>query len=206
MKRDIAILALLALVLPGHTAVAQTSEIRVGEPVTVELPGSARVEIYGGSGHILLKRAAGSQVVVSVVKSKLAADFPVTMLKTPEGITICAVYPSDDPKKPHACLPGGKGRLYAGNPQKLPEIGINVELPDGMAASASMGAGEVRSTAITGDVTFYPIAARSPSPTAVSATFGRSSACSVTSRRASPTASNGGRCGSIRPAAVACAW
>jgi len=151
----VAVLSWLALVVAGPSSTAQTSEIRVGEPATVELPSGARVEVYGGSGHILLKKAAGANVVISVVKSKLAADVPVTMLKTPDGITICAVYPTEDPKKPHACVPGGKGRLYAGNPQKLPEIGINVELPDGMAATASMGAGEVRSTAVTGDVTLY---------------------------------------------------
>ena len=148
-------LSLLALTLPYRSSIAQTSEVRVGEPASVELPSGARVEVYGGSGYILLKKAPGSNVVVSVVKSKLAADVPVTMLKTPEGITICAVYPSEDPKKPHACAPGGKGRLYAGNPQKLPDIGITVELPDGMAAAASMGAGEVRSTTVTGDVSLY---------------------------------------------------
>ena len=151
----VVLLGLLALLPPDRVALAQTSEIRVGEPVTVELPVGARVEVYGGSGYVLLKKAAGSQVAVSVVKSKLAADVPVTMLKTSEGITICAVYPTEDPKKPHECVPGGKGRLYAGNPTKLPDIGITVELPDGMAAAASMGAGEVRSTAVTGDVTLY---------------------------------------------------
>jgi hypothetical protein len=121
----------------------------------VPLAGGARVEVYGGSGFILLKKAAGADVVVTVVKSKIAADYPITMLKTPEGITICAVYPAEDAKKPHECLPGGKGRLYDGNPTKLPDIGITVELPDGMAATASMGAGEVRSTSVTGDVVLY---------------------------------------------------
>jgi hypothetical protein len=154
-KQTVVVLGLLAIVFPDPSSVAQGTEIRVGEPATVELPSGARVEVSGGNGHIWLKRATGPHVVVSVVKSKLAADVPVTMVKTPEGVTICAVYPTADPKKPHACVPGGKGRLYAGNPQKLPEIGINVELPDGMAATASMGAGEVRSTAVTGDVSLY---------------------------------------------------
>lgn len=153
--RTVAVLALFAVALPDRSSRAQTSEVRVGEPATIPLPGSARVEVYGGSGHILLKKAASDHVVVSVVKSKLAADVPVTVVKTAEGLTICAVYPAHDQKKPHECVPGGKGRLYAGNPQKLPEIGITVELPDGMAASASIGAGEVRSTAVTGDVTLY---------------------------------------------------
>ncbi len=153
--RTAAVFALLALVLPDRFSGAQTSEIQVGQPTTVPLPSGARVEVYGGSGYILLKKAANAQVVVSVVKSKLAADVPVTMVKTSEGITICAVYPAQDPKKPHECVPGGKGRLYDGNPQKLPDIGITVELPDGMAATASIGAGEVRSNAVTGDVLLY---------------------------------------------------
>ncbi|HUR33306.1 MAG TPA: hypothetical protein VM032_05890 [Vicinamibacterales bacterium] len=154
--RAAAALALLALVLPDRPSHAQTTDVKVGEPATVTLPAGARVEVYGGSGYILLKKAAGPGVVVSVVKSKLAADStPVTMLQTPEGLTICAVYPAEDPKKPHACVPGGKGRIYDGNPQKLPDIGITVELPDGMPATANLGAGEVRSNAVTGDVTLY---------------------------------------------------
>lgn len=153
--RTAAALALLALVLPDRFSQAQTSEVRVGEPATIALPAGARVEVYGGSGYVLLKKATGTDVVVSVVKSKLAADMPVTILKTPEGITICAMYPAADPKKPHECIPGGKGRLYDGNPQKLPDMGITVELPDGMAATASIGAGEVRSTTVTGDVTLF---------------------------------------------------
>ncbi len=153
--RTAAVFALLALVLPDRFSRAQAIEILVGQPTTVALPSGARVEVYGGSGYILLKKGTNAEVVVSVVKSKLAADVPVTMLKTAEGMTICAVYPAQDAKKPHECVPGGKGRLYEGNPQKLPDIGITVELPDGMAATASIGAGEVRSNAVTGDVVLY---------------------------------------------------
>ena len=153
--RTAAVCALLAIVLADRVSSAQTDEIRVGQPTTVPLPSGARVEVYGGSGYILLKKATTADVVVAVVKSKLAADVPVTMLKTPEGITICTVYPAQDAKKPHECVPGGKGRLYEGNPQKLPDIGITVELPDGMAATASIGAGEVRSNSVTGDVSLY---------------------------------------------------
>jgi hypothetical protein len=147
--------ALLALVLPDRSSGAQATEVQVGQPATVTLPAGARVEVYGGSGYVLLKKAAGANVVVSVVKSKLAAEVSVTMLKTPEGITICAVYPAEDQKKPHACIAGGTGRIYDGNPQKLPDIGITVEVPDGMAASASIGAGEVRSNTVTGNVVLY---------------------------------------------------
>ena len=153
--RTAAAFALLAFVLPDRFSRAQTSEIRVGQPTTVPLPSGARVEVYGGSGYILLKKATDAHVVVSVVKSKLAADVPVTMLKTSEGITICTVYPAQDPKKTHECVAGGTGRLYDGNPQKLPDIGITVELPDGMAASASIGAGEVRSNVVTGAVLLH---------------------------------------------------
>jgi hypothetical protein len=155
LLRSATVYVLVALVLPDRVASAQTSEVQVGQPSTVTLPVGARVEVSGGSGYILLKKATGPNVVISVVKSKLAADVPVTMMKTPEGLTICAVYPAGDPKKPHECLPGGKGRIYAGNPEKLPDIGITVELPESVAASASLGAGEVRSTAVTGDVQLY---------------------------------------------------
>ena len=51
--------ALLALVMPARFSRAQTSDVRAGEPATVTLPGGARVEVYGGSGFVLLKKAAG---------------------------------------------------------------------------------------------------------------------------------------------------
>src|SRR5688572_28671177 len=108
--RTAAALALLALVMPDRPASAQTTELRVKEPITVPLPSGARLEVYGGSGYILLQKATGADVVVSVVKSMLAETAPVMMLKTTDGIPICAVYPSTDPKKPHECVPGGKGR------------------------------------------------------------------------------------------------
>ena len=155
LLRTAAGLALLALVVPDRPSTAQASEVRVGEPATVPVSSGARVEVYGGTGFVLLKKGTKADVVVTVVKSKLAADVPVTMLKTPEGLTICAVYPAEDPKKPHECVPGGKGRIYDGNPQKLAEIGITVEVPDGMPATGSIGAGEVRSTSVTGDVVLY---------------------------------------------------
>lgn len=50
-------LALLALVLPDRFSRALTSEIQVGQPTAVALPSGARVEVYGGSGYILLKKA-----------------------------------------------------------------------------------------------------------------------------------------------------
>lgn len=148
-------LALLALAVPDRPSAAQPIEVRVGEPATVPVASGARVEVYGGTGYVLLKKGTTADVVVTVVKSKLAADVPVTILKTPDGLTICAVYPAGDPKKPHECVPGGKGRIYDGNPQKLAEIGISVELPEGVAATASIGAGEVRSNSVTGDVVLY---------------------------------------------------
>lgn len=151
-----ALCALLALALPDRWSAAQeTSEIRVGQPTTVTVPSGTRVDVYGGNGYILLKKGTSAHVVVSTVKSKLAADVPVTMVKTPEAIVVCAIYPASNPKKPHECVAGGRARVYDGNPQKLPEIGITVELPEGMAAAASIGAGEVRATAVAGEAVLY---------------------------------------------------
>lgn len=150
----------LALLLHATNVLAQSAPpaptaetaLTPGTPTTLSLPKGSRVEVFGGSGYVLLKKATGTDVVVSVVKSKLATDVPVTLLTTAEGVTICAVYPSTDAKKPHACVPGGKGRIYAGNPTKLPDIGVTVELPDGVDATADIGAGELRSLSVSGTV------------------------------------------------------
>lgn len=157
IARTIPALALLlhasnGLAQPAPSTGGEDTALAPGTPTTLSLPAGARVEVFAGNGYVLLKKATGTDVVVSVAKAKLAADVPVTLLKTPEGITICTVYPSTDAKKPHACVPGGKARIYAGNPTKLPTIGVTVELPDGVGATADIGAGEVRSLSITGTV------------------------------------------------------
>jgi hypothetical protein len=152
--RAVTALALL-LTVAAPRAVAQETELVPGTPVTISLEKAQRVEVFAGSGYVLLKKATGPDVVVSVAKAKLAAEARVVMLQGAEGLTICTVYPSDDPKKPHACVPGGKGRIYQGNPTKLPDIGVTVELPDGIDASASIGAGEVRSLSVVGTVVLY---------------------------------------------------
>ena len=81
-------------------------------------------------------------------------DVRVVMLKTPDGVTICTVYVSTDPKKPTECLPGGEGRLVAGETKKS-RVRFRIKMPAGVHVSARIEDGDLRSDKITGNLRLY---------------------------------------------------
>ncbi len=73
------------------------------------------IEIKGINGSISAEPASGDQVEVSATKTGRRSDPSQVSIKVVEhagGVTICAVYPSDDPGDPNTCEPGhGNGRM-----------------------------------------------------------------------------------------------
>ena len=146
----------VACVLLFHVAnaLAQPAELPVGTQ-SLPIAKGALVELFGGSGYMILKKAAGDQATITIAKAPLAADVRVMMVPQPEGVTICTVYPSKDPKKPHDCLPGGQARMFQGKAKSLPDVGITLALPAGVAVRASLAAGDVKADGVEGDLDLY---------------------------------------------------
>jgi hypothetical protein len=142
------------LLCPVTNSLAQPVELPVGTQ-SLPIATGALLELFGGSGYMILKKAAGDQATITIAKAPLAADVRVMMVTRPEGVTICTVYPSKDPKKPHECLPGNKGRIYQGKAKSLPDVGITLGLPPGVAVNASLAAGDIKSDGVEGDINVY---------------------------------------------------
>jgi hypothetical protein len=142
------------LSFPLANALAQPAELPVGTE-SLPIASGALVEVFGGSGYLILKRAAGDQAVITIAKAPLAADVRVLAITRPDGITVCTVYPSKDPKKPHDCLPGGTARIYQGKAKSLPDVGITLALPAGVAVKANLAAGDVKADGVEGDLDLY---------------------------------------------------
>jgi hypothetical protein len=134
-----------------------------------QTPGAEAVDIVSGtkipvargdtlslaavSGEAFFSETTEDEIAV-VYARDVPQDVRVVMLKTPQGVTICTVYVSTDPKKPTACLPGGEGRLVAGETKKS-RVRFRIKLPVGVHVSARILDGDLRSDKITGNVRLY---------------------------------------------------
>ena len=87
-----------------------TAEFRWDGPVA---PGGA-VEIKGVNGAIEARLSTSGRVEV-VADRRGRRDDPervrIEVIEYGGGVTICAVYPSDDAARPNECLPGSEGRM-----------------------------------------------------------------------------------------------
>jgi hypothetical protein len=96
----------------------------------------------------------GDQVVVEYARD-VPADVKIVTLTTTEGVTICTVYASSNPKKPVECLPGGKGRLTDGKAKDQSRVKFRIRVPAGVHVSAMIGEGDLKSIGIVGNLRFY---------------------------------------------------
>jgi hypothetical protein len=111
------------------------------------------VEIKGVNGAIHAERASGGEVEVRA-ELRGRRDDPETVemvvLQHENGVTICAVYPSEDEDRPNECLPGEHGRM---NVRKNDvEVEFFVRVPAGVGLTARTVNGDVDATGIDGDV------------------------------------------------------
>ena len=103
----------LATIARGGAAQSPAVEIATG--TNIPLATGATLEFRAVNGEASFLDAPGDQVVVEYARD-VPADVKIFMLTTPDGVTVCTVYATADPKKPTECLPSGKGRLAAGKP------------------------------------------------------------------------------------------
>ena len=73
----------------------------------------ALVEINGVHGNVYAERTSGEEVEVVAMKrggsEELIDDVKIEVVEHDKGVTVCAVYPSDDPAKPFECRPTSGG-------------------------------------------------------------------------------------------------
>ena len=142
----------------SSAAVAQTpppsSELAAGQ-TRVTMARGKLLEFKGSNTAVEITKSAGAEAVFTVVKDAAAANIRVQLVTHDKGVTVCAVYPSKDPKKPNECLPGVKGRLSQGNPKDLPALRVRIEVPAGVDMSATTAFGDLKSTGAPGNLSLY---------------------------------------------------
>lgn len=144
----LAILALLVAVQP--VGAQRQDDFRW----TGTLSAGRIVEISGVNGRIEARPASGREIEVTAVKRGRRSDpreVEIQVVDHSDGVTICAVYPTDRGNRPNECRPGGGGRNNTNNNDV--EVNFTVRLPAGLGFSGRTVNGAVTVTGADGDVT-----------------------------------------------------
>ena len=112
------------------------------------------IEIKGINGKVEASAASGNQVQVVATKSSRLSDVSSVQIETIEhadGVTICAVYPSDLPDE---CKPGAGDRINRDNDV---EVDFTVQVPAGVRFIGRNINGNIEANSIDGNVEAYTV-------------------------------------------------
>jgi opacity protein-like surface antigen len=115
-------------------------------------PGQA-IEIKGINGDVDAGPASGDRVEVTAVKRGRRSDPASVQVKVVEhagGVTLCAVYPSSEGRRPNECLPGEGGHLGANDNDV--SVRFTVRVPAGVRFVGRTVNGDVAAENLSGDV------------------------------------------------------
>ncbi|MGB7924972.1 MAG: DUF4097 family beta strand repeat-containing protein [Pyrinomonadaceae bacterium] len=111
------------------------------------------IEIKGVNGGIRAEGSTGSEVEVVAVKKSRRSDpnsVRIQVVEHGNGVTICAVYPSSDSKRPNVCGAGDEGHNSVQNNDVQVEFVVRV--PAGVRFSGHTVNGGVEATSLGADV------------------------------------------------------
>lgn len=114
--------------------------------------GSA-IEIKGVNGGIRAEGSSGSEVEVVAIKKAQRSDpnsVRIEVIEHSNGVTICAVYPSGDSKRPNVCGAGREGHSSVHNNDV--QVDFIVRVPTGVRFQGRTVNGEVEATSLGADV------------------------------------------------------
>lgn len=160
MLKNIAALAGFCLIAIGAAPTAASGavvdmmvEVQQDFEWSGQLAAGKTLEVKGVNGDVEARGVSGSGAAVKAVK-KARKDDPSTVrievIEHSGGVTICAVYPTREGKKPNKCAPGNEGRMNTHNNDV--QVSFTVHVPDGVKFRGSSVNGEVRAENLTADV------------------------------------------------------
>ncbi len=116
------------------------------------------IEIKGINGEISAELARGNEVEVEARlhgRDDDPDEIEMVVLEHDNGVTICAVYPSEDRDEPNECRPGGRGRMNVKNNDV--SVDFVVRVPAGVHFIGRTVNGDVEAFGLEGDVKAYTV-------------------------------------------------
>jgi hypothetical protein len=120
-------------------------------------PGQA-IEIKGINGGIRAESASGNQIEVVADKTGRRSDpgsVRVQVIEHTGGVTICALYPSDDPGRPNVCEPGPGSHMRVRDNDVRVEFTVRV--PVGVRFIGRTVNGGIDAQSVGSDVEAYTV-------------------------------------------------
>lgn len=145
----------------GHLAVEQPAAMQSADQFrwAGRLGQGKSIEIKNINGDISAEPAGGDELEVTATKSAKRSDSSQVEIKVVEhagGVTICAVYPSDDPSEPNVCEPGsGKGRMNVRNNDV--KVAFKVRVPAGVNLIGRTVNGEVSARELASNLRVHTV-------------------------------------------------
>ena len=113
------------------------------------------IEINAIYGKITAEATSGSEVEVTAKKSSQLSnpdEVQIRNIQHSGGVTICAVYPSEDPKQPNECRPGdGKSHVHNNDVR----VDFMVKVPAGVRLIARSVNGDIVASSLGGNIEAY---------------------------------------------------
>jgi hypothetical protein len=106
------------------------------------------LDIRGVVGSVRVTRSTlGDMAPFTVTRADGGPAPRVVVVPGPTSVTVCAVYPSPNPKKPNVCRSDGTSTLTEGLQKDWPEVTFEVGLPDGVDLAVHVVTGNIRADA-----------------------------------------------------------
>jgi hypothetical protein len=148
------VLGTLVLAAMARDGAAQSAAVEIATGTNIPVAAGTTLELQAVNGEASFLSGSGDQVVVEYARD-VPDDVKIVMLTTPDGVTVCTMYASSNPKTPTECLPGGKGRLAAGKAKDHSRVRFRIRVPPGVHVTATIGEGDLKSSGIVGNLRFY---------------------------------------------------
>jgi Putative adhesin len=148
---------------------AKTEEFRW----TGQVGTGQSIEIKGLNGSINAEPAASGAVEVVALKKAHRSDVASVAIKVvphANGVTICAVYPSENPDRPNTCEPGrgiglanglrdDRGNSSGNNSVRNNDVSVDftVRVPSGVELIARTVNGEISASSLSGNVDSHTV-------------------------------------------------
>jgi cytoskeletal protein CcmA (bactofilin family) len=136
---------------PVSTAAAQDFHWRG------RLTSGQTIEVKGVNGDISASSSSSGDVEVTATKTARRsnpAEVRIEVVPGPNGMTICAVYPSVADREPNRCAPG-EGRMNTR--ENDTQVHFEVRVPMGVALAARTVNGEVQADSLQSDVEAHTV-------------------------------------------------
>ncbi len=116
------------------------------------------IEIKGVNGSVRAEAASGDQVEVVATKHARRSDpqeVEIRVVEHDDGATICAVYPSDNSRRPNECKPGSEGRMNVHDNDV--RVDFEVRVPSGVRFIGRTVNGNVEAASLASDAEAYTV-------------------------------------------------